>query len=384
MPRDRYQHGWIEETGKKVKKWKGHYYVYILTVDGKEKRKHCSAILGLKSEMRKWEAERELAKIIERESRGNVQPKPDPSLNFEWFWINRFLPLKESKWRRSTKEAVTYVMGSHVLPRFGETRLCDLTRFELQSHLNELAKKYSKSVVQKARTWLKAAIEEAIDQDFLFKNPARKLEMPVTRKSCKRYLSAEEVHKLLMALDGRDRLIARMLIICALRPGELFALRWRNVQEGRLKIEEAVYHGELGPTKTEGSAAMVAIPESLQKELEFWRERCRYPDDDEFVFPSRKGTPLEAHNYLRRVLKSKGKEVGIEGLTFQAMRRTFATQVHGIGTVKDAQTQLRHSNATTTMNIYTQEIPSSVKATVEALDQKLFGVLNTIEHEFKM
>ena len=35
MPRDRYQHGWIEETGKKVKKWKGHYYVYILTVDGK-------------------------------------------------------------------------------------------------------------------------------------------------------------------------------------------------------------------------------------------------------------------------------------------------------------------------------------------------------------
>jgi len=34
---------------------------------------------------------------------------------------------------------------------------------------------------------------------------------------------------------------------CVLRPGELFALRWRNVQEGRLQIEEAVYHGELGP-----------------------------------------------------------------------------------------------------------------------------------------
>ena len=97
MPRDRYQHGWIEETGKKVKKWKGHYYVYILTVDGKEKRRHCSAILGLKSEMRKWEAERELGKIIERESRGHGQAKPDPNLTFEWFWTNRFLPLKESK-----------------------------------------------------------------------------------------------------------------------------------------------------------------------------------------------------------------------------------------------------------------------------------------------
>ncbi len=384
MPRDRYQHGWIEETGKKVKKWKGHYYVYILTVDGKEKRRHCSAILGLKSEMRKWEAERELGKIIERESRGHGQAKPDPNLTFEWFWTNRFLPLKESKWRRSTHEAVTYVMDYHVLPRFGETRLCDLTRFELQAHLNELAKKYSKSVVQRARTWLKAAIEEAIDQDFLVKNPARKLEMPVTRKTCKRYLSSEEVQKLLMSLEGRDRLIARMLIVCALRPGELFALRWRSVQQGRLKIEEAVYRGKVGPTKTEGSAAFVAIPESLQKELEFWREKCRYPGDDQIVFPSRRGGPLESHNYLRRVLKSKGKEAGIEDITFQALRRTFATQVHGIGTVKDAQTQLRHSNATTTMNVYTQEIPASVKATVEALDQKLFGVLNTNEHEFKM
>ena len=36
------------------------------------------------------------------------------------------------------------------------------------------------------------------------------------------------------------------------------------------------------------------------------------------------------------------------------------------------------------MNIYTQEIPSSVKAAVEALDQKRCGILNTIEHGLKM
>ena len=73
-----------------------------------------------------------------------------------------------------------------------------------------------------------------------------------------------------------------------------------------------MYQGELGPTKTEGSAAFVAIPGSLQKELEFWREKCRYPGGYEFVFPSRKGTPLVSHNYLQRVLKSKGKEVGFK------------------------------------------------------------------------
>jgi hypothetical protein len=38
------------------------------------------------------------------------------------------------------------------------------------------------------------------------------------------------------------------------------------------------------------------------------------------------------------VLKSKGKKVGIRDVTFQALRRTFVTQVRGIVTVKDAQT----------------------------------------------
>jgi len=54
-------------------------------------------------------------------------------------------------------------------------------------------------------------------------------------------------------------------------------------------------------------------------------------------------------------------------------RRTFATQVQNLGSVKDAQAQLRHANASTTLGVYTQEIPESVRETVEALDRKLFG-----------
>jgi integrase len=65
--------------------------------------------------------------------------------------------------------------------------------------------------------------------------------------------------------------------------------------------------------------------------------------------------------------------MAIEGLTFQSLRRTFATHVHSLGTVKDAQAQLRHADIVTTLGIYTQEIPESVRKTVEELDEKLFG-----------
>jgi hypothetical protein len=47
--------------------------------------------------------------------------------------------------------------------------------------------------------------------------------------------------------------------------------------------------------------------------------------------------------------------------------------VSAVGSVKDAQAQLRHANASTTLGVYTQEIPESVRETVEALDRKLFG-----------
>jgi integrase len=84
-------------------------------------------------------------------------------------------------------------------------------------------------------------------------------------------------------------------------------------------------------------------------------------------------TPLDGHNYLRRFLAPKAKEYGIEGLSFQSLRRTFATHVHGLGTIKDAQAQLRHADIATTLGIYTQGIPESVRKTVEELDEELFG-----------
>ena len=66
----------------------------------------------------------------------------------------------------------------------------------------------------------------------------------------------------------------------------------------------------------------------------------------------------------------------MKDITFQALRRTFATQVRPFGTVEDTQTQLRHADATTTMNIYAQAVPESVWAAVEGWDQKLSGELN--------
>lgn len=71
------------------------------------------------------------------------------------------------------------------------------------------------------------------------------------------------------------------------------------------------------------------------------------------------------------MLKPAAEQVGNKGLTFQALRRTFATHFHRIGTVKDQQSQMRHSDAQTTMTVYTQAVSETLKAALEEFDRKM-------------
>ena len=64
-------------------------------------------------------------------------------------------------------------------------------------------------------------------------------------------------------------------------------------------------------------------------------------------------------------------------VNFRAFRRKCATWFTQVGTAKDIQAQLRHTTPITTLGVYVQELPESVRTAVEALDQKLCGLATT-------
>ena len=74
---------------------------------------------------------------------------------------------------------------------------------------------------------------------------------------------------------------------------------------------------------------------------------------------------LDTDNYRKRVLHKLAKDLKLPKLTFQVIRRTIATLAQKKGTVKDVQGVLRHSRTATTTDVYMQEIPESVQATVQ-------------------
>jgi hypothetical protein len=79
---------------------------------------------------------------------------------------------------------------------------------------------------------------------------------------------------------------------------------------------------------------------------------------------------MDTGNYRRRVLH-KLRRIEIAQADLPVIRRTIATLVQKKGTVKDVRGLLRHSRAATTTDVYMQEIPESVQATINAIHAEL-------------
>jgi hypothetical protein len=89
-----------------------------------------------------------------------------------------------------------------------------LDKFTLQTYLNELAPKFSKSVLTKIRVYLNSILDEAVELEFVIKNPAAKLAVPRSGKRVTGvHLTPEQIPVVLFNLSDRDRLIVRMFLV---------------------------------------------------------------------------------------------------------------------------------------------------------------------------
>jgi integrase len=356
------------------------------------KRTRPERIIGTLREFpTKKEAKRELDAIMARETGRPSKGTADPTFAEIW---SRYVILKTPGWSRANQKTVTSIFGRAVLPCIGDQRITELTLEPLQACLNHMLDMpigtrtaedgesktftrvgYGESAIKKARRYIGAAFEFAIGEGLVEKNPAKKLELPRTRKTCGRFYTIDEVRRLLSAATGRERLILRLLILCGLRPAEVLALRTDDIEPGRLRIDEAIQDSQtgkdrIGDTKTEESDGHVAVSQQLEAELRSWAGTL---PAGSLLFATGEGTAWRIGNYLKRVLKPLAAGVGITDLTHQGMRRTFATHFQKHGSVKDTQAQMRHADPETTLGYYQKEIPDSVRAAVERFDSEIKG-----------
>ena len=341
-----------------------------------------------RGKLTKWDAYAELAKEIEKARGTSQEPARDGTITLEKFAGTRWLPLREGKLRKGSKASLDQLL-KHIYKQFGSKRLDQLDKVALQNWLNKIAHEYSDGMVKHLKFYLNSILEEAVEQEFLSKNPAKKLEMPRTKRVSKDVLTAEQFKAVLSELKSPYDLIVKIAIACAFRPSELLALRWKDLDEESkiFTIRETIYRGELRPftktteaDETDKSLLTVPVPDALIAELVEYRghdsrdgHRYRvvsrepkviidmYMNDQDFIFHNlENGNFLGKENILFRIFDPIEKKLNLK-LNFQVLRRTAATLAQHKGSVKDVQSLLRHREADTSANEYMQAIPESAR-----------------------
>jgi integrase len=371
-----HQRGYVTLRGKQ---WYGYFRKVVNDpVTNDERIDRIPVILGLKSQMSKGEArealQREITKQMGQSGSAN-RIMNDGSVTFEWFVRNRFIPLKEAAWKEETAKIKKLLIQRDLIDDLGEIPMVNFDKFSLQVHLNKLALTRSKDRVLQMRAYMRDIFAEAVDQDFLAKDPARKVKVPAQlRDTDTTTLTWDQLRNALVKLAPRDRILLELDMTNALRPSELFALKWKcfDSKASTMRVTETAYKGKIRPWgKTRKSLATVHIPSVLAADLEDWRTRCPNLSPDAYIFANQDGGFLDTDNYRKRVLHRLARDLELPKLTFQVIRRTIATLAQKKGTVKDVQGLLRHSRTATTTDVYMQEIPESVQATVNSINREL-------------
>lgn len=327
-----------------------------------------SKVLGSCKNMTKGQAREAVSKIVSAK-----RETLTGTVKFQVFVEGPYFGFYGRKWKTSTCENNKQRIRTHLVAAFGERVLAEIKRDDLQALLDEKGPKLSFSVVDHLRWDLKQIFDMALAEGLIQRNPAKLLFTPASAsKPVRRAMSVEEVQGCLSALDGRERLIAKLAIIGGMRPGEIFGLRWAQVSETYADIRQRVYRRVIDSPKTNQSLRKAALAKGLISEVEAWRKLAIDPKG--WVFPSENGTPMSKDNCWRRKMLPKLEAVGLGWCNFQVMRRTHASLAKKLGSdPKLVADQLGHS-LDVNQNVYTQSAVESRLEVVNLLERCLNGV----------
>ena len=320
----------------------------------------------------KREAEERLDKILEPINSRLDEPSPD--MKFGPFIRQVYFPFFSRKWKGSTMATNLDRVNYHLVTEFDERRLGSFSRGrdELQDFLDRKAKAdLSYSVVAHLRWDLRQIFRMAVSEQYLERNPAELLFIPKeARRAETRSMSFDEVRRFFMVLDLRERVIGGLAVLAGMRPGEIFALTRSRTESEFANIQQRVYRGEIDTPKTPKSRRLAALGDGLLVWIRQWMEMLPDRGADSWLFPSeRLTTPLTKDNCWRRHFAPKLKEVGLDWVNFQVLRRTHSSLMDDIGVDPQVRADQMGHGVDVNQNEYTKASLERRKEAVNRLER---------------
>ena len=288
-------------------------------------------------------------------------------------WLDKWLEERmRFTVRESTLDGYRRLVKNYIKPHLGDKKIGSVTTADIQRMYNwlrengrvnehyEKGNALSDSFIRRVHMMLHEAMDAAVRERLIPKNPTEGTIIPKVNYAPKQILTEEQLEKFMEALK-QDPLWYDFFyteLTTGMRRGEICGLKWQDFDDktGRLHIHRSVSNRKgsgvrVGETKTESGARTILLPPSTAELLK-QRKKCSYSD---WIFhnptvPELPMNPSSAYRHLKTLLKNAELPL----IRFHDLRHTFAT--HALNSGVDAKTLsgiLGHTNASFTLDTYT-------------------------------
>ena len=298
----------------------------------------------------------------------------------EWLdkWLDEYMIFTI---RESTLDSYRAMVKNQVKPFIGGKQIASLTTADMQKFYNKIKKEgrvrehpihgktLADSMVRGVHMMLHEALDVAVRERLLVKNPTNGTTVPKCNYPEKQILGDSQLETFLEAIKGHEYWcdFFYVEVMTGLRRGEICGLKWQDIsfEENKLQVKRSVSVKKggsvsIGETKTETGVRSILMPPSVADVLQNRKQTAItewvFPN---FMHPEQPISPATAYRKLKIILK----HAGLPLIRFHDLRHTFATHAtHGGVDPKTLAGILGHTNASFTLNTYTHVTSDMQKA----------------------
>jgi integrase len=290
-------------------------------------------------------------------------------------WIERGTNLKPATiygYRATTR--------NYINPELGDHPVSSLTRYRVQHWIDNLRRQgLAPNTIQSAVTLLSAVLIAAVDLRILPDNPVKGVRRPTALRPPVIVWTREHVQRILATTQSSGCMWAslyRLALTSGMRPGELRALQWRDLNDGKITVRRTMSvdnEGKqaVGGTTKTGSNRTIVLPRATLAALELWRQDQRITELPGWIFTLDHGRPI-SRSYWNKNHHVFCAEARVPYISLHKMRHTAATLMLELGQhPRVVQEILGHRDISTTMNTYSMVSEQMQRQTMDAMDEAL-------------
>ena len=223
----------------------------------------------------------------------------------------------------STRASYRDALERLAIPFFGTVALDRIDPPMLRKYIAHLAKRgLAPASVRRTYAPVRALLATAYEDGQLRTNPSSGVRVVVKDKRARtpKWLITEQTKALLAEIPIKHADLMYLLTSTGCRISEALRATWGDIGPDEngivLRITEA---------KTEAGLRTIPLSPETVRRLTKRRAESPYAGDTDPIFPSRRGTPIDSHNWRQRVFNPAAERAGVPWATPHKLRHGLAS-----------------------------------------------------------